>query len=677
MINLPQNPKPTHVAAGLRQRAEEAFQKRADILSPQQLEGGAPEAAQRTLHDLGVHQIELEMQNEELRRAYVEIEAARARYFNLYDLAPVGYITVSQQGLILEANLTVATLLGVGRMALVKKRISQFICREDQDAYYLVLKQLLDTKSSPQSESPLLCDLRMVKSDGTRFWAHWVAAAAEDESGVPTLHIVMSDISERKRTEEDLAVKNFIFDTSLSANSIADAEGIIIEANDSFLEVWGYDHKEDVVGKPVSHFFKDQSSATDILNFLKANGRWEGDFIGERGAGGSTFTAHGIATALRNTSGEIIGFQSSVMDCTALRQNEAKLVQLSQAVEQSPVLVVITNRAGDIEYVNPKFCEVTGYAREDVMGKNPRILKSGEKSLQDYKELWATIMAGKEWRGEFHNKKKSGEFYWESASISPIRNASGHIDHFLAVKEDITERKQAEKELREKTAEMERFTATVSHDLKSPLVTIKTFLGYLEEDLLAKNKEAVDKDLGFIHGAADKMGFLLNELLDLARIGHKRNPSESVPLKMVVQDAIILVAGQIAQRGVRMDVTSEPIWLYGDRPRLVAVFENLIDNAVKFLGDQPDPRIEIGVETADSEIVLFVRDNGKGIDLRHQSKLFGLFEKLDPHTPGSGMGLAMVRRIIEIHGGKIWMKSDGLGCGTTFRFTLENTQLKL
>ena len=222
---------------------------------------------------------------------------------------------------------------------------------------------------------------------------------------------------------------------------------------------------------------------------------------------------------------------------------------------------------------------------------------------------------------------------------------------------------------------MERFTATVSHDLKSPLVTIQTFLGYLEQDLLANNHEAVAKDLAYVHGAADKMGVLLNELLELARIGHKQNPSVSVPLQMVVQEALILVAGQIAQRGVEVDVTKEPIWLFGDRPRLVAVFENLIDNAVKFLGDQSAPRVEIGMELIDGQIVLFVRDNGKGVDMRHQSKLFGLFEKLDPHTPGSGMGLAMVRRIIEIHGGKIWMKSDGEGFGTTFRFTLENTKI--
>jgi signal transduction histidine kinase len=231
-------------------------------------------------------------------------------------------------------------------------------------------------------------------------------------------------------------------------------------------------------------------------------------------------------------------------------------------------------------------------------------------------------------------------------------------------------------ELRLRQIEMERFTATVSHDLKSPLVTIKTFLGYLEQDIRAQKTEQIDKDLAYIHGAADKMSRLLEEALDLARAGHKQNPPVTAPLQEIVREALDLVAGQIAQRNVQVEVTREPIWLYGDRPRLVEVFENLVDNAVKFLGDQASPRVEIGMEPGDGGPVLFVRDNGKGIDPRHQSKLFGLFEKLDASQPGSGMGLAMVRRIVEIHGGKIWLQSNGLGHGTTVRFTLAKTELR-
>ena len=131
-----------------------------------------------------------------------------------------------------------------------------------------------------------------------------------------------------------------------------------------------------------------------------------------------------------------------------------------------------------------------------------------------------------------------------------------------------------------------------------------------------------------------------------------------------------------AGHGVQVHVTQEPIWLAGDRVRLVEVFQNLIDNAVKFMGDQAAPRVEIGIEPADGDQVIFVRDNGKGIDPRYQAKVFGIFEKLDAGAPGSGMGLALVKRIVEQHGGKIGVESEGLGHGTTFRFTLAKTQLR-
>jgi PAS domain S-box-containing protein len=163
-----------------------------------------------------------------------------------------------------------------------------------------------------------------------------------------------------------------------------------------------------------------------------------------------------------------------------LRQSEESLRKFQRAIEQSPATVVITDLKGAIEYVNPKFMETTGYAREEALGKNPRILKSGELSDKTYKELWEAIVSGKEWRGEFHNKKKNGELYWEFASISPVRDARGTITHFLAVKEDITERKRAEEEMKLKVAELERFNrVAIGRELK--MIELKEKLKALEE----------------------------------------------------------------------------------------------------------------------------------------------------------------------------------------------------
>jgi PAS domain S-box-containing protein len=235
---------------------------------------------------------------------------------------------------------------------------------------------------------------------------------------------------------------------------------------------------------------------------------------------------------------------------------------------------------------------------------------------------------------------------------------------------DITDRKRQERELNEKNAELERFTYTVSHDLKSPLVTVKTFLGYLEHDLAGSDKERVKQDVAYMHTAAEKMGLLLDELLNLARVGRKMNPAEQVTFKEIAQEAVRLVAGRISTGGAEVQVADAAVVLKGDRQRLMEVWQNLVENACKFMGNQPKPRVEIGVEQRGSEKVFFVRDNGMGIDPRYHAKVFGLFEKLDPKREGTGMGLALVKRIVEMYKGRIWVESGGPGQGANFLFTL-------
>jgi signal transduction histidine kinase len=254
------------------------------------------------------------------------------------------------------------------------------------------------------------------------------------------------------------------------------------------------------------------------------------------------------------------------------------------------------------------------------------------------------------------------------------RNAAGAPVSIFGTVLDVTELRQKERELQERNDELARFTYTVSHDLKSPLVTITTFLGFLEQDVRRQDAARMEKDLGYIRGAADKMARLLDELLGLSRVGRKMNPFIETPLQAIVQDARSLVAGRLTTRGVHVQVTSEPVLLYGDRPRLVEVFQNLLDNAVKFMGQELSPCIDIGIRPQGADTIVCVRDNGIGIDPRHQHKLFGLFEKLDPGAEGTGMGLALVRRIVDVHGGRIWVESEGAGKGATFCFTLAKTR---
>jgi len=235
---------------------------------------------------------------------------------------------------------------------------------------------------------------------------------------------------------------------------------------------------------------------------------------------------------------------------------------------------------------------------------------------------------------------------------------------------EIAEHKLVEEELNRKNIEIEQFIYTVSHDLRSPLVTVKSFLGYLQQDIAASDTNRIGKDVDFIRSAADRMEALLNELLDMAQIGRATTPCEPVTFQELVNEALDALAGQINTGRVDVRVSAADPTLCGDRRRLLQIWQNLLDNALKYMGSQSSPRIEIGIEQLQDDTVFFVCDNGIGIAPEYHEKVFGIFEKLDRRIGGVGMGLTMVKRIVEMYGGHIRLRSDGVAQGTGFYFTL-------
>jgi signal transduction histidine kinase len=242
----------------------------------------------------------------------------------------------------------------------------------------------------------------------------------------------------------------------------------------------------------------------------------------------------------------------------------------------------------------------------------------------------------------------------------------------LRLRESQEGREALIRQMEAKNAELEGFTYTVSHDLRSPLVTIKGFVAHLVKDLGAGDPPRALADLARIQGAAEKMERLLQELLELSRVGRVVRPPAELALEDVVRETLFLSQGRVAERGARIDVAPDLPRVWGDRARLVQVMQNLVDNAVKFSANRPAPLIEIGQrpQAPGRPPVLFVRDNGIGIAPEHLEGIFTLFRKLDPHTEGTGIGLALARRIVEVHGGRIWAESDGPGKGATLCFTL-------
>lgn len=225
-------------------------------------------------------------------------------------------------------------------------------------------------------------------------------------------------------------------------------------------------------------------------------------------------------------------------------------------------------------------------------------------------------------------------------------------------------------ELERQNAELERFTYSVSHDLRAPLVTIKGFIGLLQRDLAGAGSESVERDIRKIADATDNMARQLDELLELSRVGRLVNPPVEIDLADMVGSVVALFAEAIAERNVQVEVDAAMPIAYGDAGRIYEVFQNLIGNAIKFVNGSDEPRVEIGARLADGEVLCHVRDNGIGIESDYLERVFNLFERLDPRVEGTGIGLALAKRIVEYHKGRIWAESPGLGQGSTFWFSL-------
>lgn len=357
----------------------------------------------------------------------------------------------------------------------------------------------------------------------------------------------------------------------------------------------------------------------------------------------------------------------------ALRETETTFLSLFEGAYDA---VFILDDKNYIE-CNQRSEELFGRPRHEIVGHSPvefspPLQADGVPSTDKAREKIANALAGYPQRFEWIHIRSNRMLF--NAEVSLKRIDYPGRPRLLAIVRDMTAWKRAElerdrliSELEEKNAELERFTYTVSHDLKSPLVTIQSFAGFIRSDLEEKAYDKIATDLPFIQKAAAKMDALLHELLELSRIGRKVNTPEDCELDRIVSYAADIVAGRVAKAGAKVILHPIGLTLSADKPRLVEVFQNLIDNALKFMGDQELPEVHVGREHKNGRDVVYVRDNGEGIDPRYHHKLFGLFEKLHPEAEGTGMGLAIVKRIVEIHGGQIWFESEGKpGLGTTF-----------
>lgn len=531
-------------------------------------------------------------------------------------------------------------------------------------------------------------EYELLKKDGSSFTAIVLISPILQNEVPIGFRGTIIDISEMKKVHRELHYSQMkyssLFENAYSIMMIVDPETQnIIEANKAAADFYGYPletlkklHLSDISNR--SH--KELKSAV-----LKAMKFEINQFIGQHklADGSSRFVE--VFTSPIIIEGKNFLF-SVIHDINERILAERNIKKLNKAIEQSPVSVVITDRDGNIEYVNPKFCEVTGYTSEEALGKNPKILKSGEHSDEYYNDLWQTITAGKNWYGEFKNKRKDGSYYWESASISPLFDEQGNVNHFVAIKEDITERKIKEVELRQAKELAEEsnllkssFLANMSHELRTPLVGILGYADILSHELKENDfKEMADTILQ----SGQQLIETLNSILDLSRIESNQNYLEinTYELKFILQETCSLFQSVAKNKNlyIKLNVPVDNIYVDSDNHLLNKIFNNLLNNALKFTSSG-GVTINVEFEKNNQLVKIDITDTGIGISEKFYEQIFEPFrqasEGLSRAYSGTGLGLTLTKKFVELLNGSLSVSSK-VGYGSTFTIKLPLSRQK-
>ena len=599
-------------------------------------------------------------------------------------------------GTILFANKSAAALVqletpeaGIGRNA------AEFIHPDYLEAV------IIDLMNVQEGGGGYLNRYKLITTVGRERWVEGLGTRIPFGDGTANL-VTIRDITSQKQVEDELVESRermkSVIDTIVEGVVAIDENGIVELFNPAAEHIFGYGASE-IVGQNVNVLMPDpyRTEHDDYLRHYLKTGLWRVIGVG-REVSGQRKDGNVIPVYL--SIGEIFlpqgrRFVGVIRDITEIKKAEGErknaeeeLQKLSQAIEQSPVAVIIAKPDGAIDYVNPRFTEITGYTAAEVRGRNPRILKTDRMPPEDYQFLWNTITSGRVWHGVFYNKKKNGEFYWASASISPIRNAEGNVTYFVGMQEDITSLKMTEQALQEAKEAAEaanvaksEFLASMSHEIRTPMNAIIGMADLMAETPLNPEQQQY---LELFRSAGENLLSLINDILDLSKVESGRLSLDTSPFHLAEVTGKACDVADIRAREKSIEIACRIApevcqSLVGDAARLQQILLNLLGNAIKFteVGEvvmEVSREMEIPDQQGDQDCLLHftIKDTGIGIPQEKLNSIFERFTQADSSTTrrygGTGLGLTISKQLSELMGGRIWVEST-VGKGSVFHFT--------
>jgi len=659
----------------------------------------------------------LERQDHLRQQARAATEESEARFQAIARIMPDALVMFDERGVVVLWNPAAARIFGYVEAEAIGESIYDLIVPlESRHLYQRAILRRWGREPAPTRR----LDGQARHRDGTLFEAELFLCDVTIDQRIHCV-IIARDVSRERQVQDTLVRKRILFRTLIDALpdcvAVKDTQGRRTLANKAEVRFAGGSGEEDLLGQTDLDLFPEETAArshADDMRVIACGETVERQELTTNHFGEQRWM-ESTKLPLYDPGGQIIGLVTIGHDITKRLRVEERLRELSKAVEQSPASVVITDTTGRIEYVNPKFCALTGYQLEEVIGRNPRILKSGETSVESYRELWSCLTKGREWRCEFHNRKKTGELFWESAVLSPIKDERGRITHYLAVKEDITARKEAELERRkmemhlrqaQKLESIGQLAAGIAHEINTPMQYIGDNTRFLQDafrelfavvgafrnlqqqgangpgamqalqaavesadvDYLAQEiPRAIEQSLL----GADRVSKIVRAMKEFSHPG--TDQKSAVDLNHAIESTVTVARNEWKYvADVELDFDQElPLvpCLPGEFNQVIL---NLIINAAHAIaeansgGTGAKGRITIRTHLLEKAVEVRVEDTGTGIPPAVRDRIFDPFFTTKPVGKGSGQGLAIARSVIvDKHNGSLSFETE-MGKGTTF-----------